>query len=289
MSFADTAPVAVVIPTYRRGDAVLRTLRCVIACSPQPAEVWVHIDAGDRGLEAMLAHEFPKVRILSSPLRLGPGGGRDRCLRACTTPYAVSFDDDSYPLDTDFFAIVVDLLRAHPEAAIIASSIVDQDQAAMPRGKALRPSIGYVGCGHAIKLAAYDHTRGYLPRPVAYGMEETDIALQLFAAGWKILASSDLRVVHDTDGTHRDTPEIVAQSLNNVALFAFLNYPVVLWCWGGIQVLNYAAYCLRHGKYAGLLDGFMRIPGDCYRHRRHRRPLPVSIVVEFLRRRRQLP
>jgi glycosyltransferase involved in cell wall biosynthesis len=287
MNSSDTAPVAVVIPTYRRGDAVLRTLRRVTACSPQPAEVWVHIDASDGRLELSLAREFPQVRILTSPVRLGPGGGRHRCLKACTTPYAVSFDDDSWPLDLDFFAVVVELLNEHPEAAIIAASIVDRHQAAPPRGKTLTPGISYVGCGHAIRLAAYGHTRGYLPRPVAYGMEETDIALQLFAGGWRIFASADLRVVHDTDGRHRDAPEIVAASLSNVALFAFLNYPVALWGWGVLQVLNYAAYCLRNGKSAGLIGGFLRIPGDCYRHRMHRRPLPFSTVVEFLRRRRQ--
>lgn len=287
MSLADIAPVAVVIPTYWRGDAVLRTLRRVFACSPQPAEAWVHIDAGDGRLELSLAREFPQVRILTSPARLGPGGGRDRCLKACTTPYAVSFDDDSYPLDDDFFAVVVELLNGDPEAAIIAASIVDRHQAALPRGKALTPCVSYVGCGHAIRLAAYGHTRGYLPRPEAYGMEETDIALQLLAAGWRIFVSSDLRVIHDTDGSHRDTPEIVAASLSNVALFAFLNYPVALWGWGVLQVLNYTVYCLRNGRRAGLIGGIMRIPGDCYRHRMYRRPLPLSTVVEFLKRRRQ--
>lgn len=287
MNSADPAPVAVVIPTYRRGDAVLRTLRRVVACSPQPAEVWVHIDASDGRLEMVLARDFPQVRILTSPSRLGPGGGRHRCLQSCATPYAVSLDDDSYPLDLDFFAVAVDLLNAHPEAAIIAASIVDRHQVVPPRGSLLTPCVSYVGCGHAIRLAAYGHTRGYLPRPVAYGMEETDIALQLFAAGWKILASCDLRVVHDTDGSHRDTPEIVGQSLNNIALFAFLNYPVALWSWGVLQAMNCAAFYLRRGKYAGLLAGLLRIPGDCYRHRVYRRPLPFSSVVEFLRLRRR--
>jgi hypothetical protein len=29
--------------------------------------------------------------------------GRHRCLLACKPPFAVSFDDDSYPVDSDFF------------------------------------------------------------------------------------------------------------------------------------------------------------------------------------------
>lgn len=278
-------PIAVVIPTYNRGDAVLRTLHRVFACVPHPSEVWVHIDASDGRLAEALARQFPQVHVLTSAARLGPGGGRDRCLRACTVPYAVSFDDDSYPVDADFFAVAVCLLDENPHAAIIAASTWQRHQPAKPRAARLNPCVSFVGCGHAIRLSAYGQTRGYLPFPVAYGMEETDIALQLFAAGWTILDSAALRVMHDTDGSHRDTPAIVAGSLTNVALFAFLNYPVALWGWGLLQVMNYAGHVLRIGRPAGLA-ALLRIPRECLRHRAHRRPLPIGTVVKFLRLRR---
>jgi len=54
----------------------------------------------------------------------------------------------------------------------------------------------YVGCGYAIRLAAYRQVRGYLPIPIAYGMEESDLALQLFAADWQIYEAGDLRLLH---------------------------------------------------------------------------------------------
>ncbi|MDO9411042.1 MAG: glycosyltransferase [Pseudolabrys sp.] len=280
-------PVAVVIPTYERGDAVLRTLRRIFECRPLPAEVWVHIDAGDGRLEAVLAQEFPGIHVLSSTTRLGPGGGRDRCLRSCTTPYAVSFDDDSYPVDTDFFAVAAGLMKEHADVAVVGASIWDRSKAEKPREARLTPRAAYHGCGHVIRLAAYVYTRGYLPLPVAYGMEETDIALQLSGAGWRIVESGELRVIHDTDGRHRDSPEIVAGSVSNIALNAFLNYPVALWGWGGLQVMNYAAYCMRGGRRAGLADGFRRIARDCYDNRARRRPLAASTVLNFLRLRRR--
>src|SRR5262249_5767843 len=97
------APVAVTIPTYNRGSKVISVLEKIQKCDPQPAEIWVHVDLGDSILERELIRRFPKVGVLSSPVRLGPGGGRHRCLLSCNAPYAVSFDDDSYPVDTDFF------------------------------------------------------------------------------------------------------------------------------------------------------------------------------------------
>lgn len=282
----DVAPVAVVIPTFGRGDAVLRTLARISECRPRPAEIWVHVDGGDAALERNLTAQYPAVRILTSPQRLGPGGGRHRCLAACGTPYAVSFDDDSWPVDDDFFAVVTRLFEANPRAAIIGAAIWHRHENDVPRAATLTRRAWFTGCGHAIRLPAFAGIRGYLPRPVAYGLEENDIALQLFSSGWDIYESGELRVFHDTELRHHESPEITAGTAANIALFAFLNYPVVLWGWGALQLANFARYCLGAGRRRGLLEGLMRVPADCYRNRRHRRPVALPTLIRFLRLRR---
>ena len=191
---SDSVPVAVVIPTYNRGFAVLSTLRRIYACDPRPEEVLVHIDATDGILEAELARQYPEVRALTSPTRLGPGGGRHRCLSVCKAPYAASFDDDSYPVDNDFFYRVEQIFSQHPRAAVIGASIWHRNDPPKSRNESLLQTPSFTGCGHAIRLAAYRQVRGYLPRPVPYGMEENDVSLQLFAADWQIYEARDLRV-----------------------------------------------------------------------------------------------
>src|SRR5262249_17853871 len=81
-------PVAVFIPTYNRGRAVLSVLDKIQMCDPQPGEIWVHIDLDDGLLEKEIHARFPRVHILTSKSRVGPGGGRHRCLEACELPYA---------------------------------------------------------------------------------------------------------------------------------------------------------------------------------------------------------
>src|SRR5262249_39691435 len=98
--------------------AVVSVLEKIKTCDPKPAEIWIHIDMADGMLEGVLHEQFPDVRVLASLVRLGPGGGRLRCLLACRTPYAVSFDDDSYPVDSDFFLQVERLFAEHSRAAI---------------------------------------------------------------------------------------------------------------------------------------------------------------------------
>ena len=245
-------------------------------------EIWIHIDLSDGRLEDELAKRFPEIRILTSPMRLGPGGGRHRCLLVCKAPYAVSFDDDSYPVDRDFFDSVEQLFSEHPEAAIFGANIWHREEAPKDRTEQLVRAPSYIGCGHAIRLAAYKQTRGYLPLPIPYGMEESDLSLQLFASGWQIYEAGQLRVFHDTDLAHHRSPEVVSAVIANVGLFVYLNYPIIGWGRGLMQVANKIIYCVRMGRFRGICLGLLNIPVECYRSRRYRKPVAWQTLKEYL-------
>jgi GT2 family glycosyltransferase len=266
--------------------AVLSVLERIHECNPEPAEIWVHVDLGDGILEREINSRFPKVRILTSSVRLGPGGGRHECLRVCTTPYAVSFDDDSYPVDFDFFSSVRFLFSKYSTAAIFGASIWHRYEPAKVRTESVVLSPNYIGCGHAIRVSAYRDVRGYLPRPSSYGMEENDLSLQLFAASWQIFHAGNLRVFHDTDRSHHNSPEITSATLTNIGLCAFLNYPVIAWGWGLAQVANLAVCSLRMGRIRGISSGICAIPRECIRNRQYRKPIAWRTLRKFLHFRR---
>jgi len=280
---AKKAPVAVIIPTYNRGTAVVSVLEKVLACNPPPAEIWVHIDQSDGLLERRLAERFPDVHILSSASRLGPGGGRHRCLLACGTPYAVSLDDDSWPVDADFFAGIEPLFCRYPNAAIFGASIWHRSEAEKPRTNSVRRVASYVGCGHAMRVAAYRDLRGYLARPTAYAIEESDVGLQLFVRGWQVFSAEQLRVYHDTDRTHHDAAEITASTITNLALLAFLHYPAIDFGRGAAQVANRIAFCLQKGRIRGVVAGLGGIVTECYRNRNLRKPISHDALINYLK------
>lgn len=279
---AEKAPVAVIIPTYNRGTAVVSVLERVLACNPQPAEIWVHIDQSDGVLERQLVERFPGVHILTSTNRLGPGGGRHRCLLACGVPYAVSLDDDSFPLDADFFATVDRLFSENPRAGIFGTQIQHRGEPTNPRTEVLRRIPNFVGCGHAVRLTAYREVRGYLSVPAAYEIEEADLSLQLFRVGWTIYESGQLRVFHDTDLVHHRSAEVTSAAITNVALNAFLHYPLLAWGWAAVQVFGKVIYCVRMRRFSGILRGIWSIPGACWRNRRFRRPVSWRTLVTYL-------
>jgi GT2 family glycosyltransferase len=276
-------PVAVVIPTYNRGSAVVSVLKKVLACDPQPAEIWVHIDQNDGVLERQLMERFPDIHVLTSTGRLGPGGGRHRCLLACDAPYAVSLDDDSYPVDADFFAAIEPLFSSYPSAAIFGASIWHRAEAEIRRSGAVRRVASYVGCGHAVRVAAYRDIRGYLARPMAYAIEESDVGLQLFTKGWQVFMAEALRVHHDTDRANHDAAEVTASTITNLALLAFLHYPTIDLGRGAAQVANRVAYSVRRGRIRGVASGVGGIVRECYRNRTLRAPISHEVLMEYLR------
>jgi GT2 family glycosyltransferase len=278
-----TAPITVIIPTYNRGMAVISVLEKLQVFDPRPAAIVVHIDLNDGKLESELNRRFPDVVVLTSLIRRGPGGGPPSLPAGVPTPYAVSLDDDSYPVDTDFFAAVERLFREHPEVALLEANVWHRNESIKPRTGSLTSIPTYIGCGYAIRVEVYRTTRGHLDR---YGMEELDLALQLFVAGWQMMRAEELRVFHDTELKHHRSAEITAGSISNVALYGFLHYPVKAWGLIVAQLGSKVFYCVRRGRFGGLLSGLLQIPGDCYRNRMHRKPVPWETLKKYLEFRR---
>lgn len=277
------APVSVIIPTYGRGTAIIKVLERIALCRPSPAKIIVHLDAPADNALAEISRLFPDIIVLSSDTRLGPGGGRHRALMACDTPFAVSFDDDSYPIDQQFFSEVERLFVQNEDVALLAAQIWHRNEDVPELSDWMYDRPSFVGCGFAIRVEAYRQIRGYLPRPVAYGVEETDVSLQLFAARQRICQVGALRVFHDTDLKHHSSAVITAASITNLALYAFLHYPVSRLGWGVLQVANRVRFLASRRRFRGIIAGFLAIPLDCYRFRQYRDPVDPDVLSRFFR------
>ena len=258
----DVARVTVGIPTYRRPELLLETLDKLAACQPKPAEIILHVDGNDEtSLQALQSSPHAdSVRVLVSPQNVGPGGGRNKILAAATCAIVASLDDDSYPLDGDYFARLVDLFERLPRAAVIGTQIFHLDETVLPEGPGLRRVADFVNCGCAYRREAFLETRGYVCLPLAYGMEEVDVALQLHWRGWEIYESDRLRVLHNTYRTHHNVPKVTAASIGNQFLLAYLRYPLQLWGLGLAQGLNRARWLFDRGRRDGLGWGLTLAP-----------------------------
>lgn len=276
----DVVPVSVIIPTWRRLDPLRKTLRKLDGCNPAPAEILVHVDAGDDQTVPWLHEHAPQVQVLKSDERMGPGGGRNRLMSASTQPYVVSLDDDSYPLDADYFARVATSFEEHPEAGILVASMTNRGETAPESRHETTQVASFVGAGCAYRRDAWKDTAGYVPLPLAYGMEEVDLSLQLIEEGWSILRDQRLRVFHDTDLSHHTDSDTVAATIANHALLGYLRYPVSGWGLALAQFVNRIWWSIQVGRTEGVWEGIRQTPARLRKYRKWRDPVSWATLLQ---------
>jgi hypothetical protein len=266
------------VVAYQRIDQTLVTLRRIEACRPAPDEILVHVDANQQGCVEAVRRAFPHLRVLVSAAQVGPGGGRNRLIAEARNELIASFDDDSSPLDVDYFARAFALMQARPDSAVIAASIVQRGEAVIVDTLEVSITPTFVACGAILRRSEFLAVGGFIPMPVAYGMEEEDLAIRLLDRNKTLLMSPWLRVLHDTDLSHHSSARIVSSMIANLALLAFLRYPSRFWPYGALRVLNLVVWMLRAGRWAGVISGLLSIPSHLARHRHLRRPVSARAL-----------
>lgn len=283
---AQVCPVSVVIPTYDRTDLLLITLQNILGCDPLPSEILIHIDGNDQQSEPAIHQclsniKTSSIKILKSQINLGPGGGRNLLIKAAQNEIVASFDDDSYPLDKDYFDRLLHIFQTYPDTSVVTAAVYYPHQLIVDDAQFTRWVATFEGCGCAYKKSDFLRTDGYLPLRWAYGAEEADIAIQLHAQKRNILQTDCLRVYHNTAHQHHKTTEINAANISNIALLAYARYPLSLWGLAILQVLNRVIYSIKRRRYAGILLGLLIIPQQIWAYRNYRKPVSGKALEKY--------
>lgn len=221
----NTVSVTAILPAHKRVTEVLKTVRNIQNCDPGPSEILVHVAESELKTRNALQSLIPGIRLILSNENLGPGGARNKLIRAASNELIVSFDDDSYPVDTDFFSNLLSWFEKLPEASIFALNIFEGTDSP-PRSSGDSSKVrDFVGCGCAYRRSHFLEVPGYVPIPIAYGMEEADLSLQYTANGREIHFVPALRVYHDTVLVHHASAKVAGMQVANTALLVFLRYP----------------------------------------------------------------
>ena len=278
--------ISAIITGYERVEQTLATLRVIQNCNPPPAETLVHIDANQITCENAIRAAFPRVRILRSEARVGPGGGRNKLVEAAQFEFVASFDDDSYPIDSNYFARALQIFDRFPEASLVCAALYHAGESIGLDARSAEWTADFSGGACIFRRKAFLDAGGYVPLPVAYGMEEVDLAIRLHSQGGKILTTPWLRVFHNTDLKRHGDPRVTAGSIANLALLAYLRYPVSLWGIGVGQCANRLLWLLRHGRRRGIVKGVTMIPGHVWTNHQYRLPVSGKVVRSYLALRR---
>lgn len=269
----DTVPLTAIVTAYQRIEQTLETLRRIEACHPRPDEILVHVDGGQVACADAVRAACPHLVVITSPSSVGPGGGRNKLVALARNELIASFDDDSYPIDADFFGRAVTLADAFPDVAVYAGSVFNKGEALAPAEKRVSQTASFGAGGVVLRRSEFLKVGGFVPLVIAYGMEEEDLALRLIDRGLTLKRCPWLRIFHDNDLSQHNSARITSATIANIALLAWLRYPVNYWPYGVLQIANRIVWCLRVGRRAGVISGVVAIPGHLARHRRFRHPV----------------
>ena len=278
--------ISAIVTAYDRLDRTIATIQVLKDCEPAPQEVLVHVDGGRAGLAAELSRRFPDVQVIVSSENVGPGGGRNKLIRKARSSIVASFDDDSYPIDRDYFARVSSVFAVFPDVAVVGASFFEHGDEVTPAATEVFRVADFVGCASACRREAFLATHGYVARPIAYGVEEVDVALQLRENGRQIVWTPFLRVFHDTDLSHRANARTSASVSANFALVAFLRYPLPAFPVGAWPFIRYAVKLLAGGQIAAVVRGLGEAGLICWRYRGRRRAVTIRTLLGYFRLRR---
>jgi len=285
-SKAGVAPITAIVTAYRRADQTVDTLKRIFKCDPPPGEVLVHVDGGEVDCANTIRAEFPDIVLVMSEGNVGPGGGRNKLIAAAKFEWVASFDDDSYPVDINYFQRLLVLIDKFPTTSVFTGAVFHQGEAVDPGGRNGRWVADFSGCACVYRRQHFLRTTGYVPLPLAYGMEEVDLAMRLHAQGNEIFHTGWLRVIHDTNLDHHQDPRITSASITNLALLAYLRYPPSCWWIGLVQIANRILWLHTHGRRRGIYSGLLDMPVTLYKLRCYRETLSRSAVKSYLSLRR---
>jgi len=232
-----TVAISVAIPAYGHAASLRQSLERIAACSPRPTEVLIHADGGWQVPAEILADLPFAVRVLSSTQRHGPGGGRHLLMQAATEDLVASFDDDSWPLDSDYFAKAWALMQAFPKAAVLSPAVYLREKPPLEPLPEASLARSFEGSASITRRSHYLQLPGYVPVPEAYGVEEADLSLQIHAAGFEILSSPWLRAWHERP--QADNRHTILPWIQNELLLAYLRFPIALQPVGWLRALRH--------------------------------------------------
>jgi GT2 family glycosyltransferase len=278
-------PLTAAVTACHRTTQLHHTLSTLSACNPPPREILVHVDGASPEVIDLLRQSHPEVKILSSPSSIGPGGARNHLNNEASCDWIAHFDDDSFPASPDYFAKAQDVINTFPTAAAFAA-LFPSHPADLPPPPFLNVA-AFIGCGHLINKSWFEKTHGYVPRPLAYNIEEVDVCLQLHALGGLCIQASALQVWHDHSFANRPTDPIAIATLANTFLFPLIRFPLLLLPLGLFMGLRRSLSVIRQGNSHILLPALADLLKALPLLDAHRAPVSTPAVLSWLRLRRQ--
>jgi GT2 family glycosyltransferase len=210
--------VSYVVITFNRPVDLAVCLRSLQEQTFREKEIIVVDNASTDDTRAMLARDFPDVRVVALPENRGVSGGRNAGTVSARGEICIYIDDDAWLVDPEATSTIVGYFRDDSRLACLALTIVsshtgEEEMKSIPRRDKARllhdyPTTYFCGCGHAFRRRAFLEAGMYWD-PLVYGSQEIDLGYRLLERGDLLLHTSRVSVIHKSTPTARPSGQWV--------------------------------------------------------------------------------
>ena len=225
-----SADLAVVIVNHNAGDFLPRCLESVVAASGGMTTDVVVVDNGSRDGSPGAVAAHPRARLIENRANLGFAAGANVGIRATEAPYVLLLNPDA-EIIAGTMAALVKVAEERPDAGAVGALVRNPDRTIQPSARRVPRTVeammhAFVGpvapdnrWTRAYTMAEWDRTSerevewisgsamllrrralhevGVFDEGYFMYVEDVDLCTRLRQAGWTVLFSPELEVVHE--------------------------------------------------------------------------------------------
>lgn len=214
--------VTIAILTWNRRTEVERAVRSALAQTYRSIEVLVVDSASSDGTADILEQQFPAVKVYRLHRNLGCPEGRNIAFANAKGAYIFCLDDDGW-LPPDTVEHCVDLFSKDAAIGVVTCQILAPDEEATGRS-GQKPVRVFNGGASMIKREVLE-CAGYYPSNFMRQAEESDLALRMFDAGFKIVYTDGAAMFHAPSTINRNRGQFMYYGCRNELFTVVRLYP----------------------------------------------------------------
>jgi GT2 family glycosyltransferase len=198
--------ISVAITTHNRIDDLTVTLERLEAYGEAIHEILVCADGCNDGTQAFVRETYPDIILLENNPGQGSIPSRNRMITDATAPYVLLLDDDSYPIEEDFFAQCTRIMESHPDIGVLTFPQRSDEFPETLEQASFGPSshVGtFTSSGSLIRRELFLSLGGF-PGYFFHAYEEPDFAMRVLASGSEVVQWTSLTVRHHYTQAMRD-------------------------------------------------------------------------------------
>jgi GT2 family glycosyltransferase len=281
--------ITVMITTRNRRVDLNRTLERLGRMTPPPDEILLTADGCTDDTVRMVEADFPHCLLIINEKGQGSIPSRDDMVKRATGDIVMSLDDDSYPLEDDFFARLPNLFERHPEVAVMTFPELRDDGSFVPKNRTPetpgRYLSAYANNAAAMRREAFIACGGYV-RFFVHAYEEPDYALQCYEHLSAVWFEPTLTIRHHFSSTNRNEQRTHHLNARNEFWSVLMRCPFP---WLPLVAVYRVGRQLAHACSKGL-DWIIKEPewwidalSGLSRCKQSRRPVPWHIYSGWMR------